>query len=263
MSAGIGAIAQVASALFLPSGRSVGPYVPHVVVEEQHRDDSVITEFPVEIGAAITDHTYERPPTLVLRIGWSDSTAGIPGYVRIVYQQLLALKASRQPFNVVTGKRFYTQMLFAALDVITDGASENSLMVIAALRKINLTSTQSTSPNTAQPASDPANQANPESTGSVTDRGTIQTESVSAQNFAGSFNPGTYSPEGGSVGNGSFGLGGINPPAATAIDPGQLSGLSPPTEIMLPELSVTAPPEMIGGLQGAGPDQYNMFGAGP
>ncbi|WCS27227.1 hypothetical protein LOK46_10540 [Methylobacterium sp. NMS14P] len=262
MSAGIGAIAQVASALFLSSGRSIGPYVPHVIVEEQHRDDSVITEFPVETGAAITDHTYERPPTLVLRVGWSDSTAGIPGYVRIVYQQLLALKASRRPFNVATGKRLYQQMLFASLDVITDGASENSLMVIAALRKINLTSTQSTRPNTAKPAQDSANQANPESTGSVADRGAVQTQDVSAQNFAGSFNPGAYSPDGGSVGNGSFGLGGINPPAATAVDMGQLTGLSPATEIMLPELSVTAPTP-VGGLQGAGPDQYNMFGGGP
>jgi hypothetical protein len=32
--------------------------------------------------------------------------------------------------------------------------------------------------------------------------------------------------------------------------------------ITLPELSVTTP-EVIGGLQGAGPDQYNIFGGGP
>jgi hypothetical protein len=41
------------------------------------------------------------------------------------YQELLDLQNSRVPFDVVTGKRIYTNMLIRALEVTTDRTSEN------------------------------------------------------------------------------------------------------------------------------------------
>jgi hypothetical protein len=230
VSAGIQALATVANALFIGGDRSLGPFMPHVVLEEQHRDDLVITEFPVEKGAAITDHSYKRPATLVLRYGWSNSTARYDRFSRQLYAQLLALQASRQPFSVSTGKRLYRNMLFAALDVTTDKTSENVLIITAALKEIILTSTQTANnPTTAKPAQEAGNQASPESTGSTTDRGTVQASGVGSQAFTGSYNPGDYSggtgasnfnPRGGAT-PGSLGLGGA---VGEALD-----GLSAPT----------------------------------
>ncbi|WP_368855305.1 phage baseplate protein, partial [Escherichia coli] len=41
------------------------------------------------------------------------------------YQQILDLQSSRIPFDVVTGKRLYSNMLIRAIEVTTDRTSEN------------------------------------------------------------------------------------------------------------------------------------------
>jgi hypothetical protein len=159
--------------------RSIGFIVPDVVMEEQHHDELVVTEFPVEDGAAITDHAYMRPAVLLMRCGFSNSSAGSEGYVVDVYNRFLALQRSRQPFSVSTGKRLYRNMLINALDIITDQRSENALMVTIGLREIRLTSTQThsaTDGSTAKPAADAASQASPETTGAVADTGSKQVQ---------------------------------------------------------------------------------------
>lgn len=157
--------------------RSLGGIIPDVTIEELHRDELIITEFPVEIGASVTDHAYKRPAALQMRVGFSNSSAGAVGYVQAVYQSLLALQASRRPFVVSTGKRRYRDMLISGLDVITDKQTEHALMVVVGMREVILTTTQSrsaTSRNDAKPAEDRANQAAPGSTDGVTDTGTKQ-----------------------------------------------------------------------------------------
>lgn len=246
----------------------IATFIPNVTVEAVGQDALGITGAPVETGATMTDHSFKLPVRLEMLAGWSDSSAGVNGYIRQIYSQLLRLQATRMPFTVYTSRRMYPNML---MESITDPISANTFTAMLpriTFRELIISRTQTTSASTAAPSSNPANQSNPESTGSVVDRGTVTPQSVGSQAFAGAynpgnFNPGTFSPEGGTVGNGTFGLGGINPPAASAIDYGQLSGISPPMSITLPEIRVTAAPEMIGGLQAAGPDQYNVFGGGP
>ncbi|HGJ5879183.1 MAG TPA: phage baseplate protein, partial [Arsenophonus nasoniae] len=58
------------------------------------------------------------------------------------YQQILALQASRQPFDVITGKRKYQNMLIRAIEVTTDKHTETVLMAILTLRELNITETQ-------------------------------------------------------------------------------------------------------------------------
>ncbi|AXF77907.1 hypothetical protein AV903_20795 [Erwinia tracheiphila] len=57
------------------------------------------------------------------------------------YQKILDLQASRQPFDVITGKRQYSNMLIRAIEVTTDKASENVLMAVLTLRELNMTQT--------------------------------------------------------------------------------------------------------------------------
>lgn len=151
--------------------RALGPLTLQCVLEESHTDDLEITEHPVEQGASINDHAYKKPAELVLRGGWSNSSNSAGGseeYVREMYAQLLELQAAREPFDVVTGKRAYKNMLLQSLSTTTDQKNESTLLINATLKQVILVETQATTmpPRKAQ--------RNPGKTGGVTDKGTKQ-----------------------------------------------------------------------------------------
>lgn len=155
-------------------------------IEEVFSDSLQVTEHPVEIGAAITDHAYKRPAEVVLRCGWSNSgidalsaavsaffSGGgltLPDYVSGIYSQLLALQESRVPFDITTTRRRYTNMLITGLQVTTDARSSNALVVQATCRQIIIVSTQAT---TLPPRED---QASPADTAEVENAGVKQVQ---------------------------------------------------------------------------------------
>lgn len=179
--AGVGS--QVASglvnALFM-TGRSIGGIIPDVTIEEHHTDVLTITDHPVETGAAITDHAFSNPAEVTMRVGWSNSNSlsnsivsgsifsGQINDANELYRQLLDLQKSRQPFDLVTGKRTYKNMLIKQLGVTTDRDSENALIVTIVLRQVIIVQTSSTS------TPDTGVQANPQDTGAVQNSGTKQ-----------------------------------------------------------------------------------------
>lgn len=143
--------------------RGIANILPNVVVQESAQDELTITEHPVESGANITDHAFKNPALLSVTYGWSQSGTALNGLIsgagltpspRDVYQQLLDLQESRQPFNVVTGKRLYENMLIRSLSQVTDVEGENCLLVDMDLQEIIIVSTQTTS--TLDNAADPA-----------------------------------------------------------------------------------------------------------
>lgn len=240
-------LGELSYALIQPSARAIGSIIPDVTIEEVPRDELILSQHPVEGGSAITDHAFKRPAEVDMRCGWSNSTAGFEGYNRQVYDALLALQASRRPFSLSTGKRLYRNMLLRSLTAPTDPRGENILMVLASFQEVIIVSTKTTGTGTATTSagSSQGGQASPETTGSVTNLGSQPSVNVSDTAFAGAFNPGSFQTDTGPVGLGS-----------------SLDGLSAPMEVTLPEQSVTAPTE-IGGLQGASPDYYAVFGGGP
>lgn len=157
---------SVITAIFNPA-RSIGSIAIQCTVEEEHYDELIITDHPVEQGAEISDHAFKRPAEVVIRAGWSNSglqslitdvsqaidlfSAGILNfsdstspfnYADQVYQQLLTLQASRLPFQIITGKRTYQNMLIRSLSVTTDEKTENSLLVTAVCRQVIIAQTQ-------------------------------------------------------------------------------------------------------------------------
>lgn len=128
--------------------RRFGPILAHVVVEEEHQDELTLTEHPVETGATgatITDHAFKNPSTVTIRAGWTNShpaAGGDEAFVTMLYQRLLELQASRIPFDVITGKRLYSHMLFRSLGVTTDQASEAALMMTAVFQEIIIVRTE-------------------------------------------------------------------------------------------------------------------------
>jgi hypothetical protein len=149
--------------------RNIGGFIADVTVEEIHTDLLEVTDNPVEQGADVTDHAFVKQPNLLIRAGWSNSSlqaGGDPNYVTDTYQQFQDLQAGRQPFDIITGKRSYSNMLILRLQVRTDETTEDALMMECECRQINLVNTQTvTVPN--------ANMASPEATGNTTNRGTV------------------------------------------------------------------------------------------
>lgn len=171
------ALLDDAFALIFTSARSIGTLMPHVTVREVGKDELVITEHPVETGAPITDHAFLRNAEIEMTVGWSDATAAQSGYCREVYQELLELQRSRQPFDVFTGKRSYTNMLLGGIIQETGVSTENVLMVQARLREITIVSVETT----AAPASA---QASPQKTNPTSDVGSKQLQPSKTTGFA-------------------------------------------------------------------------------
>ena len=133
-----GPILEDAYALITLSARSISTIIPDCPVEEVHRDELQVTMHPVATGTPITDHSFLMPQMVELRWGWSNSNAQAEGYVQAVYQELLTLQQSRQPFDVSTGKRQYSNMLLRSLQIRTDETSEFTLMGLAICQQVIL-----------------------------------------------------------------------------------------------------------------------------
>lgn len=168
----IGGVNVLQTVLFR-QGRSIAGIIPNVVVDESHVDELTVTDHPVEQGAAITDHAFKNPAQVTVRYGFGESGGllsftGAGGDPKTIYDQLLQIQASRVPFDLVTGKRSYQNMLIKTLAVTTDAANENVLSVSATLREVIIVETRVTS---LQPAE---HQALPEETAAVENTGTKQ-----------------------------------------------------------------------------------------
>lgn len=155
-------INDIITAIFRPH-RGIGPITAQITIEETHSDDLVITKHPVEQGSAITDHSFKMPPTLVINCAWSNSglsafTSQVQSIVSAlqgvqvglgtfneaerVYAQLLALQASRIPFDITTGKRKYYDMLIQSIGVVTNQTTHNSLFVRLVCEQVVIVQTQ-------------------------------------------------------------------------------------------------------------------------
>ena len=174
------------TAIFKPK-RRLGSIRAQVTIEEQHTDDLVITEHPVEQGANISDHAYKRPAEVTIRVGWSNSGlqslgsivtsaySAVTGtgelklnYIKDVYAKLLKLQESRIPFDILTGKRSYKNMLFRSLSVTTDQTTENALLVTAVCSQVIMVQTRTVIVPPREQHKDPAK------TAPVEDKGTKQ-----------------------------------------------------------------------------------------
>lgn len=184
---------DILSTLFSQNTRKIEMIVPSVVISEKHSDSSEITEHPVQVpggeGFTVSDHTFDRPSEVTMEIGFAGGGSLIDGFdtssmfdistglklgssPREIYQQLLDLRAGKKPFDVITGKRDYKNMLIRAIEVTTDNTSENVLMVVLTLRQVIIVETKKT---TVAPVE---NQKLPEATGGTEERGTVTPKPV-------------------------------------------------------------------------------------
>lgn len=162
--------------------RSLGGLTFDIVVEESHEDSLTITEHPVESGAAVSDHAVAKPRRVTIRGAVSDVGTATDGNDRrstSFYEQIRTLQAKREPFEIVTGRRSYNNMLIETVSVVDDATSDGSATISCECREVIIVSTKTT---TMAPRS---RQANGAKTGGVSDTGNKQPMKRSAMAEAG------------------------------------------------------------------------------
>lgn len=115
--------------------RMIDTIAVQVVVSEQATDTLTITKQPVQQGASITDHAYMEPTVFAHTIYFQDN---LSTSLSKIYDQLLALQSSAEPFDIVTPKRIYHHMLMASLGQTTDKLTENCLAIHASYQQVIL-----------------------------------------------------------------------------------------------------------------------------
>ncbi len=121
--------------------RKIGNITVNVVITENTNDTLTITKQPVQQGASITDHAYKEPTVFSTSILFRDNLAKS---LSKVYQDLLDLQSSRVPFDIVTPKRIYRNMLIATLAQTTDKNTENCLSINASFQEVILVKVSTT-----------------------------------------------------------------------------------------------------------------------
>ncbi|KWF81310.1 hypothetical protein WL94_28495 [Burkholderia cepacia] len=168
----------------LIGSKRIGSVTIAASIEEVYSDEVVVTEHPVETGAPVNDHAFMRPREILMKCGWSNAdyeallgaavvsfddtganTMSTGTYVDAVYSQLLQIQSVRQPIDVVSTRRKYSNMLITGLSVVTDQKSGSALMLTASLKQVIIVSTQ------AAKLPPRANQANPAATAETQNAG--------------------------------------------------------------------------------------------
>lgn len=120
----------------------------------EHFAKEIAASGDIEVGAAVADHAYKKPSEVVMEVGFAGGGALLDFASNLTatsllglspqqtYQELLDLQESRIPFDVVTGKRLYSNMLIRALEVTTDKTTENVLSAVLTLREVLISRTQ-------------------------------------------------------------------------------------------------------------------------
>ncbi len=145
---------NIMSALFQSRSRHIGFIVPHVVVSEKHVDTLEVASHPVQTGANISDHAWVKPGEVTMTCGFAGGgslldmveTSALGVSVGLspeeMYEELLTLQRICEPFEVVTSKRTYSNMLLKQVDVTTDKQNKNNLMCTLTMVQVLLSDTE-------------------------------------------------------------------------------------------------------------------------
>ncbi len=165
------------------TSKTLGTIRIGVTIEEVYNDELQITEHPVEKGTPMTDHAFKRQPDVVLKCGWSNAdwsallgssvvtfddfgSTTQSSYIDGIYSKLLALQASCVPFDAVTSRRKYSNVLLQGLRVVHDAKTSGALMLTATLRQIRIVQTKATKLPPRDDQADPSRTAETQNTGS-------------------------------------------------------------------------------------------------
>lgn len=122
------------------------------VISEKHTLELAVTDNPIESGVSVTDHSYMKPYALEIDAGvtnspmpwrlFTDSYGFGEARTKQAFEQLEALMRTREPFDVQTGLKLYTNMICTRVETTQDKTSANVFRFTATLREVIIVSTQ-------------------------------------------------------------------------------------------------------------------------
>lgn len=136
---------QPLTQIFIRPIRKIGQLAVSVIISESTNDTLTITKQPVQQGASITDHAFKEPTTLQMSAYFQDNqlinvlnafSDLSQSPMAQFYQKLLDLQISRIPFDVITPKRVYKNVLMASVQQTTDKNTENTLAVLFSFQEV-------------------------------------------------------------------------------------------------------------------------------
>lgn len=114
-------------------------------IAERHSQECLISDFPVETGADISDHVRPKPRVLDVE-GFVTATppGGAPNFGRPVEvaQQLEKLRLDATPCRILTSLRSYDNMVLQSLQIPRDSRTTEALRFSATFREVLLVETQ-------------------------------------------------------------------------------------------------------------------------
>lgn len=148
-------------------GSAQGGYSGIVVdatLSETHENECEVTNYPVETGAAISDHVQLKPKIYTMEGIISDTPISfliLENAVSVVntfnatflnkqrstqvYDSLVLLQASRQPFTVISSLKRYPNMIMKSFTVDRDSDSANEIHFKMTLQQVLLVTSQTSS----------------------------------------------------------------------------------------------------------------------
>ncbi len=128
------------------------------VLKEEVEHDAEVTEFPIEVGAAINDHVIVRPPIFVMTGTVTDTPHRFPATTYLnsddssrssaAWAMLVAVHARALPFTLRdTNFQVYDNMVIQNLKSEKGPMTRNVLNFVARLRQLNIVSTTPPAPD--------------------------------------------------------------------------------------------------------------------
>lgn len=143
LSASIAGASRGAS-IYFKTSRYIAYFKPSLVIEESIEDSSELTSHPIETGSTITDHVIRKPITATMDVYFDyDILSGTSPSE--IYDELIQLKESNEPFTVVFGKRTLNNMLFTSIKNTTNRDSEFALALSLSFQEVTRVELQTVS----------------------------------------------------------------------------------------------------------------------
>ena len=132
-----------------------GPIKFFATVRESHTSEVQIPSHPLESGSTVQDHVYNMPKMLSLEIVGPSPPARIklpvlPDVILpdvlspnafYLYNALLLLQETREPFYLLTGLTFYQNLLIQSLNAERTAKNTNNLMCNITLKQVQFVDT--------------------------------------------------------------------------------------------------------------------------
>ena len=149
--------------LFIRTKKSIAGIQLDATLSEGHTNVARMTKNPIELGADVTDHVIIEPKRVSITAQVSDTPLGTPAFAQIVdsvnglfgssteenatrsiaaYNSLIAVMEVREPIEVQTKLKLYTNMIIVGISIVQDKDSSRIALMVISLEEALITASE-------------------------------------------------------------------------------------------------------------------------